>query len=101
MKKAFVAALFMMFLAGSVYAGFPYVGLYAGVYDEFGVEGAGGSDHSACQVFVPAPYTDIEMWIWWLPDPQKGLTSVEFKITYPTTTYVIVGTATSNPLNLV
>ncbi len=102
MKKAFLVAALMLLMAGAVYAGVPYAGLYAGVYDpDTGIEGAGGSDHSACSVQVAAPYSDIEMWIWFLPDPQKGLAAVEFKITYPTTVYVIQGAVTSNPLNQV
>jgi hypothetical protein len=98
MKKALLIAAFMMFVAGAAYAAFPYVGLYAGMYDmESGEEGLGGSDHSACSVTVPAIFTDIEMWIWWLPDPVKGLATVEFKMTYPVTTFIGQSTVTSNP----
>jgi hypothetical protein len=100
MKKAFIFAAFMMFIAGAAYAGFPYVGLYAGIIDgDTELEGAGGSDHSACSVFVPA-YTEINMWIWWLPDPSKGLNTVEFKIVFPATSIVGVEGVTPNPLVL-
>ena len=101
-----IVVMLLLFLSAAAvasvpaYAGYPYVGLYGGVYDLDYVEGPGGSDHSSCGVFGPAPYTDIEMWIWWLPDPQKGLTSVEFKIVYPTSTYIIQGPVTPNPLIL-
>ncbi len=101
MKKAILAVAFSLLLAAPVVAGqLPYVGLFGGVYDINYVEGPGGYDHSACSVSVADPYSDIEMWIWWLPDPGegKGWASVEFKIVYPTGIYIIAGAVTSNPL---
>ena len=102
MRSPLLLALAMLFIGVAANAaGYPLCGLYAGIYDANGNEGPGGSDHTRCDVFVSAPYTDIEMWIWWLPDPVKGLAAVEFKIVYPTSTYVIQGAVTSNPLNQV
>ncbi len=102
MKLMLMLALAVLFICPAANADYPYVGLYAGVIDpETGVEGWGGYDHSQISVQVPTPYSDIEMWIWFLPDPQKGLASVTFKIVYPTSTYVIQGGVTSNPLNQV
>ena len=102
MKRTLLLALAILFVGTAANAGYPYVGLYAGVYNADYVEGPGGFDHSTGVVSVPAPYTDIEMWIWWVPDPApgKGLASVEFKIVYPTLEYVIQGAVTSNPLIL-
>ncbi len=88
-------------LATPVFAIGPYVGLYGGVYDADYVEGPGGYDHSANSVFTSQPYSDIEMWIWWKPDPAKGLAAVEFKIVYPSGTYIIQGSVTKNPLIVV
>lgn len=100
MKKALFVALATLFLGSAVNAGYPYVGLYAGIIDPItGIEGPGGYDHSACSATVSAPYTQIEMWIWWLPDPQLGLTAGEFKIVYPVSTYVSQGAVTCNPSN--
>ena len=101
MKKSLSLAAFLMMIAGSALGGqYPYVGLYAGIIDpDTGVEGPGGYDHSQCSVSVPMPFTDIEMWIWWLPDPQLGLIACEFKILYPSATYVTQGPVTANPLN--
>jgi hypothetical protein len=102
--KAFSAAALLVFciitiaMTGPAHAGYPYVGLFGGVYDTTGVECPGGLDHSACSVYIPEPYTDIEMWIWWLPDPVNGLKGVQFKIQYPTSAYISQGVVTTNPL---
>ncbi len=102
MKKAFLIAAFMMFIAATAYGGAPYVGLFAGVYDpDTFIEGAGGMDHSMCEVHTSVVYQDIEMWIWYCADQQLGLTAGEFKIVYPTSTFVIQGAVTSNPANTV
>jgi hypothetical protein len=103
MKKAFVVAMFMMLMAGVVYAGAPYVGLFAGIWstDDPPVEGPGGYDHSSCSVQVSDIYTDIEMWIWFLPDAVQGMAADEFMIVYPTSTYIIQGSVTANPLEQV
>ena len=86
----------------SVHAGYPYVGVYGGVIDpDTGVEGPGGTDHSLCSVQTPAPYMDIDAWIWFVPDPAKGLSSVQFRAGYSAPAYIIQGTITSNPLNAV
>ncbi len=101
MKTMLLLAFAILFAGTSAIAGYPYVGLYAGVYDDDYVEGPGGYDHSACDVTVGEPYTDIEMWIWWVPDPALGMMGGDFGITYPPETRVLRGTVTCNPLNLV
>ena len=102
MKKALLLALAMLLVGTVANAGYPYVGLYGGVYDADYVEGPGGYDHTMCQVTVPVAFNDIEMWIWWAPDPTfgKGLASVEFKIVYPSAANIIAGAVTANPLIL-
>ena len=98
MKRALVLALAMLFVCSAANAGFPYVGLYAGILDpDTGIEGPGGADRSQCGVFVAAPFTEINMWIWWY-NPDLGLNSVEFKIVYPPSTSVGQEGVTPNPL---
>jgi hypothetical protein len=97
MKKALLIAAAIMLLAMPAHAVFaPYVALFGDT-----ITGPGGANHSVCGIdYIPAPYTSIEMWVWFLPD-NLGLSAGEFKITYPTTTYVIQGAVTSNPANQV
>jgi len=98
MKKAMLLGLAVLFLtiASNAYALYPYVALFGDT-----LTGPGGIEHSKCSVYVPAPYTSVEMYVWFKPDVNKGLAAAEFKITYPATTYVIQGAVTSNPLNQV
>ncbi len=99
MKRTLLLALAILFAATVANASYPYVMVSGGVIDpETGIEGPGGYDHSNSYVFVPAPYVDIEVWIWWSPNPLLGLRTVEFKISYPTSTYVIPLAVTPNPL---
>jgi hypothetical protein len=93
---AFAVALvsFVVLLNGTGYASFPYTGLFG---DTLG--GLGGACRYLCSVYIPAPYTLIEMWVWFMPDPAKGMVSAEFKINYPSSTYVIPGVVVSNPMN--
>lgn len=96
MKKALLIAAGIMLLALPAYAYAPYLALFG---DTLG--GPGGAEHSICGInYIPAPYTSIEMWVWVLPDA-NGMSACEFKVTYPTTTYVIQGAVTSNPITQV
>jgi len=96
-----VCALFSMVLIivsaaavpTGVNAAFPYVGLYG---DTLG--GLGGACHSRCDVFLHAPFTVIEYWIWFKPDPAKGMTAGEFQILYPPASYAVPMDVTVNPL---
>ncbi len=99
MKRTLLLALALLCMSAAANARDPYVYLFAGVIDPHtGVEGPGGYDRTAWFVMVPEPYTEIEMWVWWYPDPVKGLNAVEFSIAYPSRTYVIPGAVTRNPL---
>jgi len=96
MKKALLIAAAFMLLAVPTYAFAPYVALFGDT-----MTGPGGANHSVCGInYIPAPYTSIEMWVWFKPTA-LGLAAGEFKITYPTSTYIIQGAVTSNPMNQV
>jgi hypothetical protein len=112
MKKAMLLAVAVLFLvfAPKAYAFYPYVALYGDTlqsyYDDPGDPttghfSGGGYTHSQCSVYIPAPYYSIEMWVWFKPDPGKGMAAGEYKITYPSSTYIIQGGVYSNPLNQV
>jgi len=109
MKKALLIAAALMFVSMPLYAFAPYAALFGDTlqsyYDdpldpETGHFSGGGFTHSLCGVFVAAPYQSIEMWVWWLPDAD-GMTACEFRITYPTSTYILQGAVYSNPINQV
>jgi hypothetical protein len=109
MKRALLIAAALMLMALPAYAFAPYAALYGDTlqsyYDDPGDPttghfSGGGYTHSMCGVYVPAPYYSIEMWVWWLPSAD-GLTAVEFRITYPSSTYIIQGGVYSNSLNQV
>jgi hypothetical protein len=89
-----LAVSLLAILSGNSHAGFPYVGLYGDT-----VGGWGGENHGLCAVFVPTPYTTVEMWVWFLPDPVKGMSGAEFRILYSLWSYMIPGAIMSNPLN--
>lgn len=95
MNKSLLATAALMLLVSQAMAQVPhhFVALYGDT-----VGGPGGSSHSVCGIdYVPAPYTEIEMWVWWLPDPEWGLRGVDYKLVYPTSTYIIPLALTSNP----
>ncbi len=98
MKNQWFATLVLTILvtaaAAPAFAVDPYVGLFG---DTLG--GPGGATHSRTETWANAPWTEIEMWVWWKPDPAKGLTAGEYKIIYPS--FVIPIDLTSNPLNVV
>ena len=84
----------MAAIPAGVNAAAPYVALYG---DTLG--GLGGVCHSRCDVFLQAPFTVIEYWIWFKPDPAKGMAAGEFKIQYPSGSYTAVPMdVTANPL---
>ena len=75
-----IAVLFFLSLiaASPAFAGYPYVGLYG---DTLG--GSGGATRSRTQTWALEPFDWIEIWVWWLPDPSKGMTGGEYMITSP------------------
>jgi hypothetical protein len=94
-----LAVLLISLLAiprGPAHAFAPYATLYG---DTLG--GSGGEGRTRCWIIPPPPaYTTIEVWVWFLPD-NLGMSGAEFKLTYPSATYLIQGPVTSNPLNQV
>jgi hypothetical protein len=88
---AIAAVAFACILCGAAHAGYPYVGIYA---DTLG--GPGGATHSRTETWALHQFDEIELWVWWLPDPSLGLRAGEYAITRPS---VLLGPAewTTNP----
>lgn len=93
MKKALLFVIGALLVAAPAYAGFPYVACFG---DFLG--GPSGADHSGYSVYINSAPVDVEMWIWWLPAPGKGLSGIEFSVVYPPQRIMTEGAVTTNPL---
>jgi len=92
MKKWFLLILAMLLVGSAAQAKWPYAYLAGDT-----VGGTNGANR-ICHVLGVPPYTEIELWVWFLPDPVKGMTAAEFRIVYPPSSDIIQGEVTSNPM---
>jgi hypothetical protein len=85
MRRLFMLIVGALLLAAPAHGGYPYVGLFV------------DSLRTGVALWTDTAPVDFEMWIWWLPDPAKGLSQVEFKIMYKSAA-ASPGAVTTNPL---